>query len=227
MIDPFSAIALGSTVLGGIMGAFGEKSKGEAEARALRLQGQAKGEQYEAEGKAYAYKAGIAEMNRRLKLQDADYARWAGDYEAETAGMRTGQAVGLAKAKQAGSGLEVDFGSPSTVRDSILEIGQFDQSMIRHNAARRAYGFEIEAANAEAEREINKMSSASSRRAAMFARQGASEAAESAEAAGNLGMMKSLIGTAGSVAGKWSQGNTLGMSTQIPSAAFMNNEWGW
>lgn len=228
MIDPFTAIALSSTVLGGIMGAVGEKGKGEAEARSLRLQGQAKGEQYEAEGRAYAYKAGVAEMNRRLKLQDADYARWAGDAESVQSGMKTKYAVSKTKAVQSGSGLDVDFGTPSAVRDSILQIGQYDQSVIRANTARKAYGFEVEAAALEAEKTLNEMSSESSKKAAMFARQGAGEAAESAETAGELGAMKSILGATSSVASKWTQGSSLGMtSSQIPSSAFMNNEWGW
>lgn len=214
-MDPVSiltAVSLGSTVLGGIVGAMGEEGKGQAEARSLRLQGEAKGQGYEADTKAYMYKAGIAEMNKKVKLQDADYARWAGETEAQQSGMKTRFNISTAKAKQAGSGLEVDFGSPSAVRDSILEIGQYDQSMIRTNAAKKAYGFQVEAATAEADKTLNEMAAEKSTTAAMFARQGAGEAADTAETAGHVGAMKSILGASSSVASKWIQGSSLGMT---------------
>lgn len=203
-------LAIASTVLGGVVGAFGAMSKGDAEANSLRLQGQAKGEQYDANAKAFTYKAGVAEMNRRLKLQDADYARWAGESDAVQSGMKTKFAESTTKAKQAGGGLEVDFGTTNAVRDSILQVGRYDQSMIRSNAARKAYGFEVEAAGQEAEKTLNEMSATSSSRAAMFARQGANQAADSAETAGTIGAFQSILGASSSVASKWLQGSQLG-----------------
>lgn len=205
-----TAISMGASALGGVVGAIGAKGKGEAEAQSLRLQGQAKGEQYEAQAKAYMYKAGVAEMNRKLKLADADYARWAGETEATQSGMKTKFAVGTVKAKQAGSGLEVDFGSGNAVRDSMLEIGRYDQSMIRHNAARKAYGYEVEAASQEAEKNLDVMSAESSTRAAMFTRMGGEQGASAASTAGDIGALTSILGASGSVASKWIQGSSLG-----------------
>lgn len=225
------AISMGASALGGIVGAIGAKEKGEAESASLRLQGQAKGDQYDAQARAYTYKAGVAEMNRRLKLQDADYARWAGESEAVVSGSKTKFAESTAKAKQSGSGLEVDFGSPNAVRDSILQVGRFDQSMIRNNAARKAYGYEVEAAGQQAEKTLDEMSADSSKKAAMFARQGGNQAADAASTAGDIGMFTSILGATSSVSSKWLQGSQLGMvgggNSQIPSSAFMNNEWGW
>lgn len=227
------AVSIFSSVAGGILGAVGAKKEaaakarmaqfeGEAKARQAELAGEAKAQGYEADAKAYMYKAGVASMNKQLKLQDADYSRWTGDFEAQQSGMKTKANLSRIKTAQASSGLDVNFGSAVGVRDSVVDIGQHEQAVIRANAARRAYGFEVEAAGQEAESTLGKMAAESSIKAAdtsrssakeiaELSRRGGSMAAGSYEEAGNINAMKSIVGATGSVANKWLQGSQLGM----------------
>lgn len=199
----FAALAALSTVAGGILGAISSKKKGEAAKTAA--EGKALG--YEAEAKAYTYKAGIAKKNQQNKLADADYARWSGETEAQTSGMKTATNISKTRAAQAGSGLEVDFGSNVATRSSMVDVGQFDQLIIRSNAARKAYGYSLEAEAYGEQATLDEMSAASATTAASYARR----SGEYAEEIGTLGAVSSIVGSAGSVASKWSEGSTLGI----------------
>ena len=55
------AVGLGSSLVGGILGAFGQKQSAEAQSR------------------MYAYQAQVAQINSQIDKQNADYARMVGD----------------------------------------------------------------------------------------------------------------------------------------------------
>lgn len=172
MADPFtlSAIAIGSTIAGGAVGAFGAHEEGAAKSS------------------MYTYQAGVAQINQQIAKQNADYARAVGDVEAQESGMHTRTQVGVTKAAQSVSNLDVNSGSSTDVRKSQIDIGQENQAIIRANAARKAYGFEVEATREKAQAGLYGMASSQAR------------------TAGNINMAKSIISTVGSVAGKWAQG---------------------
>lgn len=186
MADP-ATMAITSTVLGGAgagISAYGALTKGAADSA------------------MYGYQQGIAQINQKIQKQNADYAIATGEVEAQQSGMKTAGQVSQTKVQQSASGLDVNSGSNVTVRDSETAIGQQNQDIIRSSAARKAYGFEVEGAQAEAQGNIYGM------------------AAKTSQTAGILGAVSSIIGGAGSVASKWAQyGSTFGKGTSLYGAS--------
>lgn len=171
LADPITMMAvagLTATAAGGVTSAIGGSYASDAKAQ------------------MYQYQAGVAGINAKIAKENADYSRYTGEIEAEKSGMKTKFQTGTMKTAQAAHGLDVNTGSTKDARESQHDVGLFDQAIIRSNAARRAYGFEIEEAKYKAEGDMY------------------NKASESTKKAGKLSMIGSLIGTAGSVASKWS-----------------------
>lgn len=184
MVDPVSAsvLAIGSMAasgIGGIMQAQGATQTGAAQAR------------------MYNYQSAVASMNQRIAKQNAAYTRHVGEVSAQKRGMEVRGQEGLALATQAGRGLDVNRGTPKNVRESIHELGLHDQSIIRSDAARRAYAQEIEGVQSETQSTLYRM------------------AATNAEDAARLKAEGTLLGTATSVSSKWLQyGQNFGWGTK-------------
>jgi hypothetical protein len=139
------------------------------------------------------YQAGVAEVNRQIASQNADYARKVGETQAQMSGMKTRAQVGETLARQGGMGFDVNRGSAANVRSSEEALGRFDQSVIRANAAKTAYGYQVEAMQYGTQAQMYR-------------------AAETPElVAGGMGAFSSLLGGAGSVASKWIQANQYGL----------------
>ena len=167
MAAPVAIGGMAAQVARSIIGAMGSAYQGQAQAN------------------MYTYQAGVAQLNTTIEKQNADYARASGEVEAQQSGMKTRFQVGSERAAQGGSGLDVNTGSPLAVRESTQEVGAEDTAIVRSNAARRAYGYEVEAAQSTAQAGLDLMS------------------ATTAKTAGNIGAVSSLLGGAGSVASKW------------------------
>lgn len=177
MADPatLAIVGIGSSVLGGTLSGVGQVTGGMAKSN------------------MYKYQAGVARVNRDLKIRDAQHARYVGETEAQRIGMKSRFEQGQARATQAGRGFQVDAGTNADVIGSMAEISRHDQATTRANAARRAYGFEVEAAQQGTQ-------------AGMYER-----ASSDAERTGWLGGLGSLVSTAGSVAGKWLDASRVGI----------------
>lgn len=177
MADPFTlmAISTAATVAGGGVAAYGAAAKGSAD-QAM-----------------YGYQAGVAQLNARIAKQNADYTREAGGTAAYQSGLKTGQVVGQQKVAQSASGINVNTGSAAKVRADTLELGQLDQSTIRTNYAKKAYGYEVEAATKEAEAGADLVAGSQAKKAA------------------NINVASSILGTVSSVSSKWMQGSQAGM----------------
>jgi hypothetical protein len=169
------AVGLGGSAAGGLLGAFGSNYKGEAEAN------------------MFNYRAGVADLNRKIALQNADYERNAGEVSAQESGMRTRAQVGETAAAQASSGLDINRGSAAAVRTSETEIGQQNEAIIRANAARRAYGYEVEATQDQAQSQLYQM------------------AAKTSKTSGGLSAFQSILSGGTSVADKWLKANQVGL----------------
>lgn len=200
MADPVSltlaAVGVGATVAGGLTTAAGQKYAGDAKANML------------------TYQAGVSKINQQIQLQNADYARKVGEVDAQRSGMRTADIVSKTRAAQGASNLDVNSGSSTDIQTSEKAIGQQDQRVIRANAARQAYGFDVEALNAETSSKLQMMG------------------ADTSRTSGNIAATGTLISTAGSVASKWygassAFGSGNSGNAFMPSQAFMNNEWGY
>jgi hypothetical protein len=177
MADPstLAMASMGGTVAGSLLSAFGSSYKGQAQAN------------------MYDYQAGVAKINQQINLQNADYERNVGEVEAQESGMKTRAQVGATVAAQASSGLDVNRGSASDVRTSEIEIGQQDENIIRANAARKAYGYEVEATQDSAQAGLYGM------------------AATTAKTSGAIGALSSILSGGTSVADKWLKGQQTGV----------------
>lgn len=184
-----AVVGIGATAIGTGISVYGAERKGKADqAQALYQAQQAQ------------YQAAIADMNRKIALQNADYDIAAGETKAQQSGMQTRAQIGEAKVTQAASGLDVNTGSAVDVRESIADIGAENTGIVRANAARAAYGEQVNAANATAQSTLY-----------TNAASGDIVAGNNAREAGDIGALSSLIGGAASVATKWSAASTAGV----------------
>ncbi len=126
----------------------------------------------------YQYRSGIAGFNQQVALQNRDYAMQAGETQARDYGMKSRFQAGQIVAAQGASGMDVGGGSAQAVQAGQKLVSSIDMNQIRENAARRATGFQNEAAGYGAEK-------------AMYAQ------------AADYAVPSSLLGGAFSVADKW------------------------
>lgn len=166
---------IGTTILGGAIQAKGAEQKAAAQSQ------------------MYTYQAGIADLNRRIALDNRDYAIYSGGEEAKRYGMKSAQAAGSIKAKQGASGVDVGSGSSVDVQKAQKQVSDLDTATIRNNAARKAYGYQVEAESDSMQTEMYQAASKNSLEA------------------GNIAAASSLISTASSVSDKWLAGNKQGL----------------
>lgn len=150
-------------------------------------------QQGSAQQSMYNYRAQVARINAQIDRQNAEWARTKGEKEAEQYGMKAAQRGGQIKVAQAASNLDVNSGSAREVQRSQAKITETDLSTIRSNAAKIAYDYDAKATMDENQASLDVM-------AGKYAKQ-----------AGDINMLGSLIGTAGSVSSKWLQGNQMGL----------------
>jgi hypothetical protein len=177
MADPatIGAVSMAASAGGSILGAVGEKKKAAATSQ------------------MYTYQAGIADLNRRIALGNRDYAITAGGEEAKRFGMKSAQVAGAIKAKQGASGVDVTSGSSVDVQKSQKQVSDLDMATIRNNAARKAYGYQLEAETATMQGQMY------------------TAAASNSLEAGNIAAAGSLISGVSSVSSKWLQGKQAGL----------------
>jgi hypothetical protein len=205
MADPVTALTVGSAVAGigsTILGGMNQKQGFDTQAAAAAYQGKAQSD-------LYNYQAAVALLNKQIASQEADYARKAGEVQAQESDMATRARIGTAKAVQGASGLDVGGSTAQAVRSSIGEVGAENTAIVRANAARTAYGYEVTAASAEAQAGLDKMAATNSLIAGQYGVQAA-----------NIGGQGAILSTAGSVASKWMQVSQSGLfSTASPTGA--------
>lgn len=177
MADPITigAIGLGASALGAGVSAFGSMQQGAAQ-QAM-----------------YQYQAGVARVNQQIAAQNAEWELKAGEVEAQQEGLKTRFGIGTAKTEQAASGLDVNSGSALATRQSMQEIGTYNETLARANAAKRAYGFTVQGVQEEAQSNIDIM------------------AGQQARTAGNIGAVTSILGGISNVSSKWMQGRNVGL----------------
>jgi hypothetical protein len=224
MADPMTMVGLGATALGGVASAEGAQitAKGKQTdimGQILATVGKAFGFEVQAQQQTYqsdveTYQAGVAEVNRQIAEQNASYARDVGEVSASQEGMKDRAALSSAKASQGASGLDVNTGSAVNVRESMVEMGQYNQAVIRSNAAKVAYNFDVTATQDAAQRDLHtyaagqdKIQAANDMTAAGLTMEAIplqQQAFALAGSAGDISSIGSLLGAAGSVASKWS-----------------------
>lgn len=141
----------------------------------------------------YGYQAGMARMKAQIAEQNADYASYAGGKEQERYGISAAQRYGKIVTAQGASNIDVGRGSTVDVQRSQRKITGMDSAQIGENAARRAYGFKVEAAGDRATAEAYDMASSN------------------ALIASGINMSSTLLTGATSVHSRWLQANQLGI----------------
>lgn len=177
MVDPISAsvaIGMAGTVAGGIVGGMGSAQQGAAQAAASQ------------------YKAGVAQLNQQINLQNANFAIESGDIQVEETKLAGEQEIANTTVTQAASGFVVGQGTNKAVTDSQELVSEYDQNVIKWNASTTAWGYEAKAATDSSEATLDLMAAASERKA------------------GVLGELSSFINAGTSVASKWYQGTSSG-----------------
>ena len=132
------------------------------------------------------YNAAIAKQNEKYSLD-------VGEQQAVKQGIAGAAQAGQIKAAQGASGVDVNYGSAKEVQTSQHLVSQMDLNTIRERAAKTAYDFSVQAVNYENQAK------------------GYNKAASNARTESVLGAVSSFIGSAGSVASKWMQGQQLGL----------------
>jgi hypothetical protein len=232
MASPMGLLGVGASVASGLIGAAGAKT-GEA-AQQLNIRGQlmtalgqaygmdVAGTQYDYQANINKYQAAVAKMNEDLAHQNAAYSRDVGEDEAQQVAMKHEAERGEMIATQGASGIDVNVGSSIRVRESMIDLGYYDEAITRASAAKKAYGYEVEATMNEAQADIyrytakmNEDQAVTSRTAADYTRRTATgfagAASDIASRAGTIGVVGSLVSATGSVASKWIQGGGVGM----------------
>src|SRR3990167_3691754 len=176
-MDPvtLTGASLAMTAIGSGVSAFGQAQAGSASKSML------------------GYRAAVADVNRQIAEQNADYSLNVGEAKAQQAGMEGRFKVGGTIARAGASGIDINTGSKARVIESVQEIATHNRAVIRSDAAKRAYDHRLAASEASQQGAIYKM------------------AGENAESAGKIGAFGSLLGTASSVAGKWSDAKIRGI----------------
>jgi hypothetical protein len=228
-------ISLGSSLLGGVTKMMGASTNADAQkigiqgqmmqtmAQAFGFQAQAQQSKYEANKSRYL--AGVADINKEIAKANAIYSRDVGEVEAQQAGMKAHADMGEMIAQQGASGIEVNSGSSTRVRESMTEIGQYTQTVIRSSAAKKAYGYEVEAVQYGSQAEIyrytaqqheaqaeNAITASEMTKSSLGLQQ---QAMANVDTAKNINIMGSLVGTAGSVANKWTEGSYSGLTSAV------------
>ena len=177
MVDPatMTGVSMAMSAGGSLLNAFGESKAGSAQADML------------------SYRAGLAQYRKKIALQNRDFAYEQGEEEAMRFGFKARQRAGAIKAAQGASGIDVGSGSPKAVREGQRRITEIDLGTIYDNAARRAYGFETEAAYEETQ-------------AALY-----DEAASRTRSATSMKVASSLLSGATAVSDKWLQASQSGV----------------
>lgn len=165
----FVAISAFATIAGAGISAYGAYSGGQSQ-KAM-----------------YGYQAGIAQLKEKIDLQNRDYAISVGGTESELYGRHAAQRMGQIKADQGASGVDVNTGSAVQVQKGQQTATNIDMAQIRTNAARKAYGFEVEATQDKAQSDL-------------YLRAG-----EDAERAGDIKAIGSLVSGVSGVSNKWLQ----------------------
>jgi hypothetical protein len=226
-----AGVGMGASALGGIFGAQGAEVSAQGQQLGIQGQilntvGQIFGLQTQAQQYGYTanindYQAAVAKINKQIAEQNSTYAIETGNEQAEQIGMKGKADEATMEAHQASSGISMASKSSADVRTSMVEIAQFNQDMTRANAAKVAYGYDVEATMDDAQSKLysytadtNRAQAANTLSAMGLAEKAIpleTEAYGLAGKAGDIGATASLLGAAGTVSSQWMKASSLGM----------------
>ena len=158
-----AGISAGAGLLGGILGAGGASTSAQATAQ------------------ADYYQAQVAANNAQIASQNATATMGAGELTATNSGLQARAKLGTMTASMGANGVDVNTGSNAAVRAGADQTSMLDALTIRSNAARQAYGYQVQATSDTAQGQLDPM------------------AGDNAEKAGSINAQTSLLSGASSV----------------------------
>ena len=139
MCDVTLALALGSTLIGGV----GAVQQAQATAKSNR------------------YNAEVQNMNARLADRQARDAIERGQLEEQRKRTEVARLKGAQTAAMAANGVDLTFGSPLDTLVDTAVAGELDALTIRSNAYREAYDHKVDATNRRAGAQLSRMAASS------------------------------------------------------------------
>lgn len=112
--------------------------------------------QSRAQAASAGFNAQVASNNAQIATQNANFTAGEGEQNVGAAGASTKAAVAATLANEAGSGIDVNTGSPVSVRESEAKLGMLNALNIRSQAAKQAYGFQTQAVSDTAQSSLDK-----------------------------------------------------------------------
>lgn len=122
MCEVMTALAIASTLVTGYVTSENQKHQGE-------------------------FNAQVAENNAALARASADDANALGTRESERQAWRTRMQIGQQRAAIAAAGIDSQTGTPAEILGETALFGEIEQQDIRLNAARAAWGHQVDASN--------------------------------------------------------------------------------
>lgn len=142
MCDLVTVMMIGSTVMGGVSAI----QQGNAAAASAN------------------YNAQVADMNAKVSDQNARDAIERGKIEEQQKRQEIAMLTGRQKAAMAANGVDISFGSPLDTLVDTAMLGELDALTIRSNAAREAYGYNVQAVNGRADATLSRANAKSSKK---------------------------------------------------------------
>lgn len=116
----------------------------------------------------YNYRAAVAANNAQIARANAGADINAGQYEGSASLLRTGETIGQQRAAFGANNIDVNTGSAARVQESTRTIGAMDAALIHYNAARAAYGENVQAAADIAQSKLDRLAAAGAAESGLF-----------------------------------------------------------
>ena len=139
------------------------------------------------------YQAAVARQNQDFANQQAQYEIQKGNIEEQKSRQQTAQMIGAARSRAGAGNIDVNSGSPLSLQTDTASLGEMDALTIRNNAARNAYGYQVQGLSYGSSAQLDESAAANDRTAGWF----------------NAG--SSILGGAGQLSSKWAQFKTTGV----------------
>jgi hypothetical protein len=114
------------------------------------------------------YNAKVADMNARISERRAYDSIERGKTEEQAKRREVAQFKGRQEAAMSANGVDVGFGSPLDTLVDTATMGELDALTVRSNAAREAYGHQVEASNKTADANLSRMNGKAAKTGSYF-----------------------------------------------------------
>lgn len=112
--------------------------------------------QADATKKAANYQAQVAANNAKVSAWQRSDALQRGEIDAQNAMRKQASVLGEQRASMAANGIDISQGSALDVLSTTRFLGQVDVNTIQSNAAREAWGYDVQGANFMADANLSK-----------------------------------------------------------------------